>query len=212
MGEASPPSAGASHAIRLCVDLNVWVRYLLGIRKGIVRPTAARTIVEAARSGQCGAGPIQLIVSHAMLSRLEDVLVRLQFQPDDASMFCSLIGSFARRGPAGNGLHLVLSGGTAPTADARMPAYDPYDPAIVPPRADGEDGRVLDAAVAGRAHILATYDFDDFLTPNTQVLEPGQLLAYGTAHHSLLIAHAHRTAEYLRTGRLPDRPSQPRLT
>jgi hypothetical protein len=54
-----------------------------------------------------------------------------------------------------------------------MPVYDAYDPAVVPARADDGDGRVLDTAVAGRAHVLATYNFADFQTPNTEVLEPG---------------------------------------
>ena len=62
---------------------------------------------------------------------------------------------------------------------------------------------MLDTAVAGRAHILATYNFADFQTPNTEVLEPGRLLTYRTAHHSVLIADAHRVADFLRTGQFP---------
>ncbi len=84
-----------------------------------------------------------------------------------------------------------------------MPIYDAYNPEIAPPRADDEDGRVLDTAVAGRADILATYNFADFQTPGIEVLEPGRLLAYRTARHSLLIADAHRAADILRTGRFP---------
>jgi hypothetical protein len=191
-------------AIRLCVDLNVWVRYMLAIRKDAVRAaTAHATIVEAAKTGRCAAGPVQLVVSHTMLSRLEDVLVRLQFQAGDASAVCSLIGAFARRGPYGLAPHLVLGGGVSPTAESRMPAYDAYDPAVVPSRADDDDGRVLDTAVAGRAHILATYNCADFQTPNTEVMESGKLLTYRAAQHSVLIADAHRVADFLRTGQFP---------
>ena len=191
-------------AIRLCVDLNVWVRHLLAIRKGVVQPGAAHAIiVDAAKTGQCGAGPVQLVVSHTMLSRLEDVLVRLQFQPGDASALCSLIGAFSRRGPYGFAPHLVLGGGTSPSAGSRMPIYDAYDPSIVPARADDEDGRVLDTAVAGRAHLLATYNFADFQTPGTELLEPGRLLVYRAAQHRLLVADAHRAADILLTGRFP---------
>lgn len=146
----------------------------LAVRRDAVHPAASHTaIVEAAKTGRCASGQVQLIVSHTMLSRLEDALVRLQFQPGDASAFCSLIGAFARRGPYGLAPHLVLGGGTSPSADSRMPVYDAYDPAVVPARADDGDGRVLDTAVAGRAHVLATYNFADFQTPNTEVLEPG---------------------------------------
>src|ERR1700733_14349447 len=112
-------------AIRLCVDLNVWVRYLLAMRKGVVHPDAAHAIiVDAAKTGRCGTGPVQLVVSHTVLSRLEDVLVRSQFQPGDASAFCSLIGAFSRRGPYGIAPHLVLGGGTSPSAERRAPSAE----------------------------------------------------------------------------------------
>jgi hypothetical protein len=186
--------------VGLCVDLNVWVRYLLAVRNGRTRQTASHTIVEAARDGRSAAGPVQLIVSHTMLSRLEDVLIRLGFPSGDASAFCSLIGAFARRGPHGVAPHLVLGGGTSSTAESLMPAYNPYDPSIVPPRDDDEDGRVLDTAVAGRAHILATYNFADFESPNTVVLDPGRVQVFQAAHHSVLIMHADQVAQYFATG------------
>jgi hypothetical protein len=192
------PSDG--QVIGLCVDLNVWVRFLLGARN---RQTAADTIVEAVRSGRSAAGPVQLIVSHTMLSRLEDVLVRLGFPLGDASAFCSLIGAFARRGPYGVAPHVVLGGGTSSTAESLMPVYDPYDPSTVPPRGDDEDGRVLDTAVAGRAHILATYNFGDFGSPNVVVLEAGRVQVFRAAHHSVVVMHADWVADYLRTGRIP---------
>lgn len=199
MAEAEP-----EQAIRLCADLNVWVRHLLAVRAGASQPgTAHAAIVDAVRSGRCAAGGVQLIVSHTMLSRLEDVLVRLQFAPGDASAFCSLIGAFARRGPYGIAPHLVLGGGVTPSAESRMPAYNPYDRAVIPPRSDDEDGRVLDTAVAGRAHLLATYNFADFQTPGTEILEPGRLQTLRTAGHNVLIADAARAADILRTGRFP---------
>lgn len=186
------------------MDLNIWVTYLLAIRDGRTRRTAAQVIVDAARTGNSAIGPVQLVVSHTMLSRLEDVLVRLGFGPGDVSAFASLIGSFARRGPAGAVPYLVLGGGTAPTAESRMPVYNPYDPSIVPPRADDEDGRVLDTAIAGRAHILATYNMRDFQAPDTTDLEPGRMRVYQAAHHRVLIMHAHIAAQLLRTGEIPD--------
>lgn len=207
MSEDDPD--GEPKIIRLCVDLNVWVRYLLSVRRGTVWPSASATILDAVKTGRSHAGPVQLVISHAMLSRLEDVLVRLQFQPGDASAFCSLIRSFAQRGPRGAAPYVVLGGGTSPSAESRMPIYDPYDPSAVPPRSDDEDGRILDTAVAGRANILATYNFADFRTPNTDVLEPDQLQIYRAAHHSVMIAHARRVAEFLVTGQYPLPRPQP---
>jgi hypothetical protein len=81
-----------------------------------------------------------------------------------------------------------------------MPVYDPYDPSIVPPRGDDEDGRVLDTAVAGRAHILATYNFADYESPNTVVLDPGRVQVFQAADHSVLIMHADQVAQYFATG------------
>jgi hypothetical protein len=198
--ESGLPSGGQT--ISLCVDLNVWVRYLLGSRSGTTSLSHATTIVEAAQSGRSAAGPVQLVVSHTMLSRLEDVLVRLGFPSGDASVFCSLIGSFARRGPQREAPHLVLGGGTSPTAESRMPAYDPYDPSIVPPRSDDEDGRVLDTAIAGRANILATYNFNDFTSANTVLLEPGRIQVFRAARHSVFIIHASWVARLLATGQI----------
>jgi hypothetical protein len=193
--------------IRLCVDLNVWVRYLLGVRRGAAWSSPSTTIVEAVKTGRSYAEPVQLVISHTMLSRLEDVLVRLRFQPGDASAFCSLIRSFSLRGPHGVLPYVVLGGGTSPSAESRMASYDPYDVAAVPARSDDEDGRVLDTAVAGRANILATYNFDDFRTPNTDVLERDRLQIYHAAHHDVMIAHAGRVAEFLSTGRYRSAPS-----
>jgi hypothetical protein len=195
--------------IRLCVDLNVWVRYLLGIRRGTAAATTATATVTAASSGNSTAGPMQLIVSHTMLSRLEDVLLRLDFPTGDSSAFCSLVGAFARRGPAGVAPHLVLGGGTASTAKARLPVYDPYDPLIVPPRADDEDGRVLATAIAGRAHILATYNFKDFTSPNTTILAPGRVQGFRAVRHNVLVMHADAAAALLRSGEPPGLSTAP---
>jgi predicted nucleic acid-binding protein len=195
--------------IRLCVDLNVWIRYLLGVRRGVVRASGSSTILNAVKTGQSNAGPVQLVISHTMLSRLEDVLVRLQFQPGDASAFCSLLRAFSDRGPHGVPPYIILGGGTSPSAESRMPMYDAYNPLSIPSRSDDEDGRVLDTAIAGRADILATYNFDDFQTPSTDLLERGQLQIYRAAHHSIMIAHAQRVAEFMTTGQYPSPRSRP---
>ena len=196
-------------AIRLCVDLNVWVRYLHASVRPSERKTATQAIVGAVQAGRCTAGAIQLVVSHTMLSRLEDVLVRLDYGPGDASAFCSNIGTISRRGPAGVAPDVVLGSGVASTTEATMPIYNSYDPSVVPPRADDEDGRVLDTAIAGRAHILATLNFEDFQSPDAAVIKPGRMQVYRAAHHRVAIVHADTCAEVLRTGTLPSADVRP---
>ena len=127
-----------------------------------LRGTASQFIVDAVLDGRSGVGPIQLIVSHAMLSRLMDVLVRKGASLDSAAQFISLIDNISRLGPSSLFPHLVLGGGVIPTRDARAPIHDPYDPAALPPAYDPEDGRVIDAAIAGRADALVTANFRDF--------------------------------------------------
>ncbi|MFL5283681.1 MAG: hypothetical protein ACJ8AW_22510 [Rhodopila sp.] len=94
-----------------------------------------------------------------------------------------------------------------------MPLYDPYDPAVAPPGGDDEDGQVPDTAIAGRAAILATFNFDDFCTPNVDIIEPGRMMTFRAAHHTVLIAHANRVTEFLRTGTISQSaptPTHPR--
>jgi hypothetical protein len=85
-----------------------------------------------------------------------------------------------------------------------MPVYDPYDPSTVPARGDDEDRQVLDTAIAGRAHVLATYNFGDFTSPNAVVVEAGRVQVFPTAHHNVVVMHADWVAEYLRTGRISE--------
>ncbi|KYC38258.1 hypothetical protein WA1_38630 [Scytonema hofmannii PCC 7110] len=55
---------------------------------------------------------------------------------------------------------------------------------------DGEDAHVLEAAIAGRAKVLVTGNFKDFISNNdTQVIEMGRYAIHSTPTHTLHIAH-----------------------
>lgn len=204
------PSSGRTvlpgSPFRLCIDLNVWISSYLAVAKTL-RGTASQFIVDAVQEGRSGVGPIQLIVSHAMLSRLMDVLIRKGAGLDSAAQFISLIENISRLGPSCDFPHVVLGGGFLPTQDARMPAYDPRDPAAQPPANDPEDGRVIDTAVAGRANALVTANFRDFTERHDTIISPGRVHIRHMANHDLYIVQPKEMAEWLRTGNRPTPPS-----
>jgi predicted nucleic acid-binding protein len=188
--------------LRLCVDLNVWIGAFIADAKG-VGGTASQAVVEAVRDGRAAVGPVQLVVSHAMLTRLLDVLSRHGATERTASLFVAAIESFALLGPAGEAAHVVLGGGVLATRDARMTMYDPYDPAASPKPSDREDGRVLDAAVAGRADALVTANLKDFVEPGDEIVVPGRVAIKRLATGPLVCLRPQEMAAWLRTGRAP---------
>jgi predicted nucleic acid-binding protein len=187
---------------RVCLDLNVWVKQYLAEMNGL-KGTAAQDIVEAVQTGRSTIGPIQLVVSHTMLSRLQDVLVGKGASPETADRLTANIAAFSRLGPSYEYPHLVFGGGVEPTRDARMPIYDPYDPGFAPAREDREDGRVLDTAIAGRADALVTENFRDFVHHADRVLLRNRVHVREMAVHSLTIVRTREAREWLRTGSLP---------
>jgi predicted nucleic acid-binding protein len=121
------------------LDVNVFVSYALN-QGGV----SAR-IVGSVRSGNCAIGPVQLIVSWRMLTTL-NIVLRTRFGWTDyhAIAACDAITDMASEGPASASPYLLL-GGTG-----------------VIPVLDGEDGGVLDTALAAQADLLVTHDLDDF--------------------------------------------------
>lgn len=85
-------------------------------------------------------GKVELVISWGMLNRLEEVLLRLTPLAEDASFYVDIIRSYAQIQP-----QLIL-GGTG-----------------VIPINDIEDQHVLETALAGRANLLVTANFKDFL-------------------------------------------------
>lgn len=72
---------------------------------------------------------------------------------------------------------------------------------VVPLR-DTEDLHVLEVAVAGRADLLATFDFSDFVSYRTEVLKPGRIARFRTADHEVIIAHPAEIAAWIRIGEI----------
>lgn len=120
-----------------------------------------------------------------MINRLALVLAReLIFTRLDAETVLEEIAVAANVGPASLDPLLVL-GGTG----------------VVPLR-DEEDAHVLEVAHAGRARILATANFKDFVDYRTEVVNPGRIAIQRTADHEVIIAHPAEAAAWIRTGEI----------
>jgi hypothetical protein len=186
---------------RLCVDLNVWFADFIARAKG-VKWTTAMAIVDMVESGRHASGGLQLVVSHAMLSRLTDVLVRKGADLDDAVRYAALIGDMAKLGPSMQFPLVVLGGGVLPSGDSFSPPQ-PYRPEAVIPRDDFEDGRVLDAAFAGRADAIVTDNLRDFAHGDHAVIIRDRVIQRESADHSLLVVRPPEMLAWLRTGITP---------
>ena len=171
-----------TRVLRVCLDLNVYCANLLGLRKGH-RDTAAQELVNAVRQGASALGPVQLIVSWGMLDRLRNVLLNgLDVPRAEADDYLGVIAGFAALGPGSEPPHLTLGGTGLLTLR------------------DTEDAHVLEVAVAGRADLLVTSNFKDFVDHQTDVRVPDRVAVHSAPHHSVVIVHTFTAAKWLREG------------
>lgn len=179
--ELAPPEG---RPLRVCLDLNVFVADLLARRRGR-EDTAVRLLVDGVARTSTPLGPLQLVVSVGMLSRLRSVLRDgLDASPAAVNAYVGAVSAYARSGSSRQSPLLVL-GGTG-----------------VLPVPDREDAHVLETAVAGRADLLVTADMGDFDVRGTTVLEEGRVLRFRRADHDVVIAHPFRAARWVRQGRI----------
>ena len=171
-------------ALRVCLDLNVWVANLLALRLGRTG-TAAQTCVAAVERGRSPLGHVQLVVSWGMLTRLRAVLEeKLRLPHEVAEPYLAAVAASARVGVPG--ASLVVLGGTG-----------------VMPIRDTEDAHVVDVAIAGRADVIVTANFADFVHYRAVVLQPERVAALSHAEGRVVIAQPAMFAEWVRRGELP---------
>lgn len=165
-----------SKVLRLCLDLNVWCCAVLADQKGRQR-TGCQNLVEFVQDGKFYGLPIRLIVSWGMLNHLDNILQKPPFLMtfDESKCYIKGIVGYAIIGPT------LTLGGTG----------------LVPIQ-DEEDRHVLETAIAGRANILATFNYRDFLTSKNPEIIPNQYSIYETPDHRLKIIHPFLLLDWLR--------------
>ena len=134
------------HPPRVCLDLNVLVRRELALLAG--KPdNVARRLFDACVLGQC-----DLIISRAMTDRFGQVLERrVGYPATEARLRAERVQMVSRLANL-----IVVGGGIAPMNDL-------------------EDQGVLETALAGGAHYLATYNIHDFEPAATRDVTTGRL-------------------------------------
>jgi len=182
-------------ALRVVLDVNVWVNSYLCLSKGR-QGSAAQRLVRGAFDGHCRLGPIQPIISHVMLDTLQSVLVRVGLPDALAEAARDAVEASAVGGAFQEAPYVVLGGGVQPILDA-------------------EDGGVLDTAIAGNADLLVTNNMKDFmpgprgdidaaLVRNDQKGNADVLMfKHGKSRHGLVIASVFAAKAWLVDGVAP---------
>ncbi|MCJ2138347.1 PIN domain-containing protein [Methylobacterium sp. J-026] len=135
--------------LRVCLDVNVWIAYLLALQQGRVGTVPMR-LVAMVQAGAAGTIPLQLMVSQEMLGTLEHVLKRLGLPDHLAEGFPQAIDGLMRVGP------------------------ETLDPALLTAgrdqlaMRDREDAGVLAFCMVDRVDLLVTDNLADFLTKDSE--------------------------------------------
>ena len=118
--------------------------------------------------------------------------------PDSVANYIDNIKMAMEIGP-----HMVLGGGVFPSGDSFRELPNDRSPKGIQ-WTDTEDGRVIDTAVAARAHAIATDNFRDFTSYNDDILAQGRVHIRRTAEHNILILSLDEIAGFLSRGIPPE--------
>jgi predicted nucleic acid-binding protein len=190
-------SAPLGRPIRICLDVNIWVAYVLNLSRG--RKTGLLAdLIDLIESGNCEAGPVQLVTSLRMLATQEEALLRLGLAPDDIARFGAAIAEIMRHGPERVDPFLL------PESAGSLPLHDT------------EDAGVLAVAFASRADLLITNNLADFAAKDAERLPTGRggfssnsasrdhaLIFERNDGVALVVAHPFDALEWLREGIAP---------
>jgi predicted nucleic acid-binding protein len=184
-------------AIRLCLDVNVWIAHLLAIRNNRVGGSASG-LVRIVRDMTCTAGPVQLVISWEMLGTLEGVLSGLKFDSQSILANTAALVGIMKSGPLRFDPHLLPEGGRSL------------------PMKDMEDAGVLASAIAARADLLIADNLDHLAIKDAERVATQTVRRRGGSRRqlyalilersdgvSLVIAHPIDAIEWLDAGMRP---------
>jgi predicted nucleic acid-binding protein len=184
----------APKALRICIDVNVWVAFLMAIQNGR-NETSAQSIVAVAREMKFGDRPVQLIISLEMSDTLERVLTRVGFSTARSHDFASSVIDLMKAGPEELDPHLLISGRD------QLGMHD------------REDAGVLATAIAAKADLIVTDNLKDFKTNDSETIETRTVRSGKVQRRlfcviveradgvSVVVAHPVDVLDWLRTGR-----------
>jgi predicted nucleic acid-binding protein len=152
--------------LRVSLDVNIWIAHLLAMQNGR-KGGAATAIVSIVGNMASAAGPIQLIMSWEMIATLEDVLSRLDFDPQTISDFISSLILLMKSGPEGFDPHLL------PESGGHLGMRDE------------EDAGVLASAIIARVDLLVTNNLADFEIKDSERVETRKISLRGQRSRQL---------------------------
>lgn len=160
----------ADRALRLSLDINIWVSYLMGIQRGHTKG-AIHTVIAIVEAMKVGDRPVQLIVSVEMLDTLDRILINAGFSNALVRSFTAKIVNLVRGGPELLDPYLLISG------------RDQLG------MRDREDAGVLATAISARADLLLTDNLDDFRTNDCSLINTRTLRSHGRDRQLFSIFH-----------------------
>ncbi len=192
----------ADDVLRLCLDTHLLVAVKFNKRSTPKSQSlgpdsqygaSSHFLMDFIENGGIEAAAIQLVVSWGMLNDLSDALESLGFSKASAVAIADGLEGTALNGPKSEYAHLVLGGTGLVT---------------VGPNQQG----VIETALAGRAHVLATNTVANYATDQTEVLERGErngkevaaVAIYDSGDRSIVIAWPSKVVGWLRAGIFPD--------
>ncbi len=153
-------------ALRVCLDANVWVAFLLSQSMGRNDSVAARLVHFVTDVDHRG---IQLLFGHELLDTLHRVLIRLGFTENVVRDFVSSLLQLAASGPDAEVPSLLVSGRDQIALHAR------------------EDAGVLASCIAARANLLVTDNLRDFQTRDAVRLDTRSVRTAGGDRRQLFL-------------------------
>lgn len=166
--------------MRVCADLNVWIAAQLARRDGHEGTTSQR-IEQWLTDGDGVLGPVQLVISWAMLDQLAHVLTHgLGVSAVEAREYVDALAEVARAGSPGF-----------------APAELMGEPGVIE-LSEGGETAALETALFGRADVFITANFAAITDPAFTVLVPDSSGAVNRDGHRLRVVHPRRMGQLMR--------------